>query len=140
MTNALEIERAFKALQVEVLSRTKGGTSVEDVLQVMYETPEKIWWMSWDFIGLKTKQGKYLSHRAPARASDLALHESHLVEGRQIGRFSAYRLRTEHVNLVEARLGVAKEKRQTPKPLIENCEHGLPTYVQCPHCKQNKND
>ena len=46
-------------------------TSCKDVLQFLYDNKEKkIWWWSWEFIGKRIKDA-YLSHRAPARASQL---------------------------------------------------------------------
>ena len=109
-----DIDRAFEILKADVLKRTKDGTSCEDVVQLMYENSDKIWWMSWDFINKTTKKGKFLSHRAPARASDLAIHNSQLVEDRDIGRFKAYRLRTENSNLIEKYLGIKNPHWKQP--------------------------
>lgn len=132
---ALEVEREFKALETRVLTHKRGGTNVEDVLRFMYENPHKIWWMSWEFVGQTTKDGKLLSHKAPARASDLAIFDPQLVEDRKISRFKAYRMRTENMNLIEKRLGL-KVTTEKPQQLEERCQHGLPTYVQCPDCKK----
>lgn len=135
-----EIERAFTLLSKEVTARSKGnGTSCDDVLQFLYEHPEKIWWMSWELIGQVTKDGKFLSHRAPARASDLAIQSPHLVQDRKISRFACYRLRWENMELVQQRL---KPKEAPPAVRQElpvepvKCEHGLPKFVQCPDCKK----
>lgn len=77
--------------------RRKGGTSCKDVLQFMVDNyKERIWWWSWEFVGKKTSTGGYLSHKAPARASDLAIHTPELVEDRKIGRFKVYRVRREN--------------------------------------------
>lgn len=136
-----EIDRSFKIISDEVLRRSKGdGTSCDDVLEYLYEHPEKIWHMSWELIGLTTKSGKYLSHRAPARASDLANFDPLLVEDRKIGRFAAYRIRWENIDLIHKRLTDKKapppERADIPpRPEDIKCEHGLPTYVQCPNCK-----
>lgn len=136
-----EIERSFSALEASVLSSTTKGTDHRDVLLYLYENPQKIWHMSWELRGGKTSEGVILSHRADARASELATHDSQLVERRKIGRFATYRLRTEHINLVRARLGTKKDqpegREQIPeKPHQPMCEHGLPTFVQCPDCKK----
>lgn len=78
-------------------SRTeKKATGIQQVLQVMLDKPEKIWWWSWEFIGLVNSKGGFLSHRSPARASDLAIHYPEFVEDRKIGRFSVYRLKIEN--------------------------------------------
>lgn len=104
----IKVEAAFKAMENEesVRSRYAQHTQSESVLQVLYEHPEKIWWWPWELIGRITKDGHRLSHRAPARASDLAIHESHLVEHRSIGRFKVYRLRNENLGLIKIRLGL----------------------------------
>lgn len=132
---ALEIEQSFKQLKAQVLSVNGKGTGCEDVLQYLYENQTQIWFMSWEFVGKQIKSGKILSHKAPARASDLAIHESHLVEDRKIGRFKAYRLRLENLNLIQKRLGYGLTE-QTKKAEVEKCPHGLPTYVQCPNCQK----
>ena len=132
---ALEIEQSFKKLKADVEMRAKTTTSCEDVLRFMYENQQQIWFMSWDFINQSTKDGQFLSHRAPARASDLAIHESQLVEDRKIGRFKAYRLRLENLNLIQKRLGYGLTE-VTKKVEVEKCQHGIPTYVVCPNCKQ----
>ena len=78
-------------------STKRKGTSCKDVLQFMVDNhKEKTWWWSWEFVGKTTSKGGYLSHRAPARASDLALHDPDLVEDRKIGRFKVYRVRREN--------------------------------------------
>jgi len=99
------IDQAFKELETRVLGGATDGTSCEDVLQYLYENQDQIWHMSWEFVGRVTKDGRFLSHRAPARASDLAIHDPQLVEDRKISRYKAYRLRTENMTLIEARLG-----------------------------------
>ena len=102
-----EVERTYLELERVSTERSRGtGTSCEDVLMFMYEHPEKIWYMSWEFINQVTKDGKFLSHRAPARASDLAIHSPLLVEDRKIGRFSCYRIRRENESLIRKHLGL----------------------------------
>lgn len=84
------------------VNRSNRETGIETVLRFLYENKEKkTWWWSWEFIGRVNSKGGYLSHRAPARASDLALHFPTLVEDRKIGRFAIYRLRTENIKEVE---------------------------------------
>lgn len=117
-----QIDQAFKALEKSILGNKKEGTSCNDVLHWLYENQDKVWVMSWEVVGQVTKNGRYLSHRAPARLSDLALNDPHLVEDRKLGRYKAYRLRTENINLVEARLGKKEivEKPKKPKnPTVE---------------------
>lgn len=130
----LEVERSFKQLYDSVESKNHTATSCDDVLRFFYENQQQIWFMSWDFINQKTKDGRHLSHRAPARASDLAIHEPHLVEDRKIGRFKAYRLRLENLNLIQKRLGLGVT--QLPKEQTMTCEHGVPRYAVCPNCRK----
>ena len=100
MNTQKEVDRAFEILKNDIVSHKRTTTGVEDVLRYLLENPHKIWHMSWELIGKRTNSGDYLSHRAPARASDLAIHSPLLVEHRKISRFSAYRLRTENMELV----------------------------------------
>ena len=103
-----DIEVAYRSIlnEYEHNKHRSQTTQCESVLHFLLEHPEKIWWWSWELIGKSTTKGHYLSHRAPARASDLAIHESHLVEDRTIGRFKVYRLRTENMHLIKTRLGM----------------------------------
>ena len=103
--NAAEIWHAFDAMREHHRRFSKTYTSVEDVLQFMLDHPQKIWWWAWEFNSQTNSKGKYLSHRACARASDLALHHGTLVEDRKIGRFKVYRLRRENMSLIKAFLG-----------------------------------
>lgn len=96
MENYLDqVQLEYSKLQSQYNATKRHGTSCKDVLQIMVDKhKEKIWWWSWEFVGKTTSKGGYLSHRAPARASDLALHTD-LVEDRKIGRFKVYRVRKE---------------------------------------------
>ena len=80
-----------------VFEKTNKCRGVEGVLKYMLENEDKIWWFAWEFISRTTKDGDFLSHRAPARASDLAKHYPELVEDRKIGRYSVYRMRAENI-------------------------------------------
>lgn len=92
-----EVNTEFSKLENKHKTSKKKTTGCEDVLQFLVDHhKEKIWWWSWEFIGQTTSKGGYLSHRAPARASDLALHNPELVEDRKIGRFKVYRVRREN--------------------------------------------
>jgi hypothetical protein len=103
-----DIEQAYKAKLEEYShrERRRRATQTESVLYFLLEHPEKIWWWPWELIGKTTSNGHYLSHKAPARASDLAIYEPHLVEDRSVGRFKIYRLRTENMSLIKTRLGM----------------------------------
>lgn len=126
-----EVDQAFKQLEIQVLGSEKSTTSCEDVLQFLYENREKVWWMSWEFVGQRTQSGKYLSHRSPARISDLSLHEPALVEDRKIGRYKAYRLRTENLSIIEARLGKKKNAEPENKRHVEiKTVNGVLTAVE----------
>lgn len=100
------IEKDFqeKVDQHESTRGRKNATGREAVLKYLIEATTKIWHWSWEFVGKVTRDGSYLSHRAPARASDLAIHEPDLVEDRKIGRFKVYRLKRENMDKVQERL------------------------------------
>lgn len=91
-----------KALKMGSGVRTRNMT--EALLLYMLENPKKIWWFAWEVVGKETKDGHWLSYKAPARLSDLANFESLLVEERRVGRFMVYRLRTENMSLIKKRL------------------------------------
>lgn len=134
-----EIEVAFNQLTKEVKSRMSGGgTNKQDVLQFLYENPQKIWWMSWELNDVELKSGKHISHKGSARASDLAIFDSMLVEDRKISRFKAYRLRTENLTLIKKALGTEEaqpsERQKMKVNIVNKCEHGLPSFVTCPNC------
>lgn len=84
----------------------KAQTGIQTVLTFLMEHPEKVWWWSWEFVGKTTRSGGYLSHRAPARASDLAIHYPDFVEDRRIGRFSVYRLKFENIAAIKSFLNI----------------------------------
>lgn len=89
------VERELLSMSHRYHSTKRKGTSCKDVLQFMVDNHnERIWWWSWEFVGKSTSKGGYLSHKAPARASDLALHTD-LVEDKRIGRFKIYRVKKE---------------------------------------------
>ncbi len=97
------VEAEFEGLVKYHQNRTKGATGIEDVLQFLVDRHHdgKIWYWAWEFAGRSNSKGAYLSHRACARASDLALHYSDLVEDRKIGRFKVYRLKVENMELIQ---------------------------------------
>ena len=103
-TYSQNVEMEFIQFQERYSLTKKSQTGVESVLQFLLDHPERIWWWSWEFVGKNNSKGGYLSHRAPARASDLALHEPELVEDRRIGRFKVYRLRRENIDKINNRL------------------------------------
>lgn len=104
----MDVEHAYKSIlsEYEHSQHRSKTTQCESVLYFLLENPGRIWWWSWELIGKSTSNGHYLSHRAPARASDLAIWEPLLVEHRSVGRFKIYRLRTENMNLIKTRLGM----------------------------------
>ena len=128
-----EIDISFQALvRTITTNKKKGGTSCDDVLQYLYENTDRVWLMSWEIINQSTKSGKFLSHRAPARLSDLAIHSSQLVEDRKIGKYCAYRLRTENLHLIETRLGTKENLKKATVPqnrIIIEMRDGMPVAV-----------
>ncbi len=100
-------EEEFVNLEKSYQSRKKNSTGIESVLYFLIENRDKkIWWWSYEFVGQTTKRGDWLSHRAPARASDLALKYPELVEDRRIGRLKVYRLRMENKQKIKDFLGM----------------------------------
>lgn len=65
-------------------------TQKDILLQYLREHPEKIWWFAWEVVNKKTKDGKFLSHRAPARLTDLVIDKK--CESREVGVYTVYRL------------------------------------------------
>jgi len=98
-----KIEQEFNKCESWYRSRTTKSiqTGKEMIVQIMLDNPDKIWWWSWEFVGKTTSKGDFLSHRAPARASDMAIYYPDIVEDRAIGRFKVYRLRTENIDQVK---------------------------------------
>lgn len=92
------IEREFAKMEASRPARSprSKATGIRDVLQYMLDHIEKTWWWSWELNDKVNSKGGFLSHRACARASDLALHHSDLVEDRRVGRFKVYRLKVEN--------------------------------------------
>lgn len=92
-----EVEKKFEIIKKDVESHERGSTSKYDVLQYLIDTKEDITWHpSYSFQGNKTSDGGFLSHRACARASDLAIHHKDVVEARSVGTIHVYRLRREN--------------------------------------------
>lgn len=108
MNNQLLIEAEFEnKVKWYKESRSRSNpTGTTSVIKLMLET-NKIWWWIWEFIGMATREGDFLSHRAPARASDLAIFNPDIMECRKVGRFALYRLRKENLDIIHKYL---KEK------------------------------
>lgn len=104
--NKVEVEKAFEAMELQHGMFSKTSTSTNEVLQYMLDHTGKIWWWAWEFGGKTNSKGGYLSHRACARASDLAIFHPELVEDRKIGRFKVYRLKVENMQMIRAYLGL----------------------------------
>lgn len=81
--------------------RVSASKGTQKVLQLMLDHPNKFWWWSYEFVGKVNSKREFLSHRAPARASDLAIHHPDLVEDRRIGKLSVYRLRFENLDKIK---------------------------------------
>lgn len=102
--NQESIENAFdeKVRWQKSKTRKKSPTGMACVVMAMLDQPEKIWWWSWELDSHATRDGVWLSHRGPARASDLAIHHPVVMECRKVGRYAMYRLRTENEAEIEA--------------------------------------
>lgn len=97
------IEQEYEELvkHYETHSRKSANKGVQKVLQLMLDNPKKVWWWSYEFVGKVNSKGDFLSHRSPARASDLAIHCQELVEDRKIGNLSVYRLKVENLDKIK---------------------------------------
>ncbi len=96
------VEKNFEIVKKEVEAHERGSTSKYDVLQYMIDTKDEITWHpSYSFQGNKTSDGGFLSHRACARASDLAIHHKDVVEARSVGTIHVYRLRRENPQAIK---------------------------------------
>lgn len=103
----LQTHQEFSKLQDEYHRKKKTSTGIEAVLWFLIENrKKKIWWWSYEFIGKTTSKGHWLSHRAPARASDLAINFPELVEDRKIGNLKVYRLRMENKDKIKEFLNI----------------------------------
>lgn len=93
-----QVEEEFEDKCENINIHRSGWTSKKDVLQLMFDNRNtKIWWYSWELNGKHNSKGSYLSHRACARASDLAYENINLVEMRKVSRFAIFRLRLENL-------------------------------------------
>lgn len=110
MQNEL-IEKEFERLQThyEKYHKKNSTSGCKKVVQMMLDRPLKIWWWSYEFVGQTNSKGNFLSHRAPARASDLAIYYPELVEDRRIGKLAVYRLKKENLEKINSFLD-EKEK------------------------------
>lgn len=99
------------------VNRNNRETGCETVLRFMFENQQRVWWWSWEFVGKSNSKGGYLSHRAPARASDLAIHYPNLVEDRKIGRFSVYRLKLENMDQILSFLNESSDYGKDPRQI-----------------------
>jgi hypothetical protein len=97
-----KIEREFNELVEwnENNKRNNNATGVECVLQYLLDNKQQTWFWAWELIGKTNSKGGYLSHRAPARASDLAIHYPEFVEHRKIGKYKVYRLKVENLSKI----------------------------------------
>lgn len=102
-----QVNTEFINLKKYMESHEKKGCSIEDVLWYMIDTRDTIvWHPSYSFAGHTTSKGGYLSHRACARASDLAIKYPNLVEARPVGRIHVYRLKRENGREIKKFLGI----------------------------------
>lgn len=77
------------------------STGMQAVVQLMLDHPSKIWWWSYEIMGKTNSKDEWISHRWPARASDLAIYHADIMEDRKIGRLAVYRLRVENMKEIE---------------------------------------
>ncbi len=66
-------------------------TQKQAVLEFLQEHPSKIWWFAWEVVNKTNRSGDFLSHRAPARLTDLA--DEGILEKRDLGKYVVYRLK-----------------------------------------------
>lgn len=101
-TNHTSIELEWDKLVVKFSQQKDDQWSGErKVLALMHFTKQN-WFMAWEFskgwVRLPVVGDIFLSHRAPARISDLSVKYPSLIEKRSIGRYVAYRIRYENMD------------------------------------------
>jgi len=94
------VEIEYQLIVDSYKNKKVSATSAEHILIYMLENPQKIWFWSWELANTQTKGGHIISHRGPARASDLAIYAPDFVEDRKVGRFCVYRLKRENISKI----------------------------------------
>lgn len=101
-TNHTSIELEWDKLVVQHTKTRNTTFSGEETVLALMHFSKQNWFMSWEFvvggIRLPIVGNVFLSHRAPARISDLSIKYPILIEKRSIGRFKAYRIRYENID------------------------------------------
>lgn len=105
MKNAEIIEKQYLQLLKEDQNKIKKTKQLGIYVVLMYllekTNPQKNWFFAWELVGKATRDGYWLSHRAPARASDLAIYHPDVVEDRKIGNQCVYRVRIENMDAID---------------------------------------
>lgn len=100
--NPIEIEyQRLLDLHKNREKKWSGSTGMQSVVRLMLDHSSKIWWWSYEIMGKTNSKDEWISHRWPARASDLAIHCPDIVEDRKIGRLAVYRLKVENMEKIE---------------------------------------
>lgn len=92
---ARSVESQWRWIEENISRRKSTVCTKVMVLKYLLET-KTIWIPSWYFQNKKLSTGELLSHRACARASDLAINHPEIVECRKLGRYAFYRVRREN--------------------------------------------
>lgn len=95
-----QIDILWEQEKNSINTRGKSVCNKETVLRYLLES-KKTWVWSWEFQDKRLFDGTRLSHRACARASDLAIQHPELVECRKHKRFAAYRVRRENIKQIQ---------------------------------------
>ena len=96
----LDKETAWQMVVDKAERRKTTPCTKSMALQYLVDRIEDVWVASYEFDGKRLNDGRLLSHRACARASDLAIYHPELVECRKVKRIAYYRLRTENLSQV----------------------------------------
>lgn len=127
MISNVDIELAFKQKAPKGDVKKQDKNSYEIIEAVMREGLKRgiIWWFAYELMGYHEINGAryWLSYKASTRVSEMAGFGT-VVSRETNGKLNLYRL---------ASLNGAKST-EPARVVAETCPHGLPVFVQCPHC------
>lgn len=93
-----QIENAYQGMVERYKNRKmRKATWMQSVAQLLLDHQSQIWWFAWEILWKNTSTWGWVSHRWPARASDLAIKHPNILEDRKVWIFKVYRLRLENL-------------------------------------------
>lgn len=127
MISNVDIELAFKKKAPQGEVKKQDANSYEIIEAVMRKGLKEgvIWWFAYELMGFHEINGKryWLSYKASTRVSEMAGMGT-VVSRETNGKLNLYRLAS-----LNAAASTAPARVEP-----ETCKHGLPVFVQCPHC------